>query len=195
MQIFLQNNATTISGERKPTPERSLLLPVRKDFLISSRDVEEKYFALVLSIFSFPRTVTFVHSISVSVFREMWVLKLVLFGLVRLGGGVGVVVRTIAFYQCGPGSIISALGVKCWLFVGSLLFLEWFFAGFSGFPLSPKTNIWFDLWKTILNIDLSYVDLISSRIVNCHWKTPCGELSTLKYCHCLLSILPVKQWS
>ena len=30
-------------------------------------------------------------------------------------------------------------------FVGSLLCSERFFLGYSGFPLSPKTNIWFDL--------------------------------------------------
>ena len=30
-------------------------------------------------------------------------------------------------------------------FVGSLLCSERFFSGYSGFPLSPKTNIWFDL--------------------------------------------------
>ena len=60
-------------------------------------------------------------------------------------------------------------------FVGSLLCYERFFPGYSGFPLSPKTNIWFV--EIIVNSDLSYVDLISPRIVNCHWKTPCGKLS------------------
>ena len=30
-------------------------------------------------------------------------------------------------------------------FVGSLLCSERFFSGYSGFPLSSKTNIWFDL--------------------------------------------------
>ena len=35
----------------------------------------------------------------------------------------------------------------------------------------------------IVNSDLSYVDLISSRIVNCHWKTPCGELSIRSIVH------------
>ena len=30
-------------------------------------------------------------------------------------------------------------------FVGSLLCSERFFSGYSGFPLFPKTNIWFDL--------------------------------------------------
>ena len=63
---------------------------------------------------------------------------------------------------------------QMWIeFVGSLLWYERFFSGYSGFPLSPT----FDLQKTIVNSDLSYVDLISPRIVNCHLKTPCGELS------------------
>ena len=72
---------------------------------------------------------------------------------------------------------------QMWIkFVGYLLCYERFFTGYSGFPLSPKTNIWFDLiWfvenNNIVNSDMSYVDLISSRIVNWHWKTPCGELS------------------
>ena len=38
-------------------------------------------------------------------------------------------------------------------------------------------NISYITSKTIVNSDLSYVDLISSRFVNCHRKTPCGELS------------------
>ena len=46
-------------------------------------------------------------------------------------------------------------------FVGSLLCSERFFSGYSGFPLSSKTNIWFDLiW-----FDLIYVDLQSSQLV------------------------------
>jgi len=50
------------------------------------------------------------------------------------GGRVGLVVRALAFYQCGPGSI-SALGVIRGL---SLLVL---YSAIRGFPLSPKTNI------------------------------------------------------
>ena len=51
------------------------------------------------------------------------------------GGRVGLVVRALAFHQCGPGSI-SALGVKMWIeFVGSLFCYERFFPGYSGFPL------------------------------------------------------------
>ena len=41
-------------------------------------------------------------------------------------------------------------------FVGSLLCSERFFSGYSGFPLSSKTNIWFDL---------IYVDLQSPQLV------------------------------
>ena len=50
------------------------------------------------------------------------------------GGGVGLVVRALAFHQCGPGSI-SAPGVIRGL---SLLVL---YSAMRGFPLSPKTNI------------------------------------------------------
>ena len=52
-------------------------------------------------------------------------------------------------------------------FVGSLLCYERFFPWYSGFPLSSKTSIWFDLW---ILIDLSNVDLISSRIVKRIWS-------------------------
>ena len=55
-------------------------------------------------------------------------------------------VRTFASHQCGPGSI-PGLGVISGLslFVGSLLCSERFFSGYSGFPLSSKTNISFEL--------------------------------------------------
>ena len=36
-------------------------------------------------------------------------------------------------------------------FAGSLLCSEKFFPGYSGVPLSPKTNIWFDLLNNNLN--------------------------------------------
>ena len=49
-----------------------------------------------------------------------------------VGGRVGVVVRALAFHQCGPGSI-SALGVKCGL---SLLVL---YSAMRGFP--PGTSV------------------------------------------------------
>ena len=58
------------------------------------------------------------------------------------GGRLGLVVRALAFQQCGSGSI-SALGVKCGL---SLLVLQSAIIGFSwvlpfSIPLSSKTNI------------------------------------------------------
>ena len=53
---------------------------------------------------------------------------------------VGLLVRALAFHQCGLGSI-SALSHMWIEFVGSLLFSERFFPGYSGFPLSSKTNI------------------------------------------------------
>ena len=56
------------------------------------------------------------------------------------GGRVGLVVRALAFHQCGPGSI-SAPGVMWIEFVGSLLCYERFSPGYSGFPLSSKTSI------------------------------------------------------
>ena len=52
-----------------------------------------------------------------------------------MSGRVGVVVRALAFHQCGPGSI-SALGVKCGL---SLLVLYSALRGFSpGAPVFPS---------------------------------------------------------
>ena len=50
----------------------------------------------------------------------------------RSGGRVGLVVRTLAFHQCGPSSI-SAPGVICWL---SLLVL---YSAMRGFP--PGTPV------------------------------------------------------
>ena len=51
------------------------------------------------------------------------------------GGGVGMVVRALAFHQCGPGSIL-ALGVICGL---SLLVLYSALRGFSpGTPVFPS---------------------------------------------------------
>ena len=79
-----------------------------------------------------------------------------------LGGRVGLVVRALAFHQCGPGSI-SALGVIRGL---SLLVL---YSAMRGFP--PGTPVFpshqkptFDLIcrKTVVNLnDLNNVDLIS----------------------------------
>ena len=57
-----------------------------------------------------------------------------------IGSTVGLVVRALAFQQCGPSSI-SAPGVMWIEFVGSLLCYETFSPGYSGFPLSSKTSI------------------------------------------------------
>ena len=58
--------------------------------------------------------------------------------------------RALASHQCGRG---SNPGVDMWVefVVGSLLCSERFFSGYSGFPLSPKTNtskFQFDLERT-----------------------------------------------
>jgi len=45
-----------------------------------------------------------------------------------------------AFHQCGPGSNPGG-GMWVEFVVGSLPCCERFFFGYSGFPLSPKTNI------------------------------------------------------
>ena len=86
------------------------------------------------------------------------------------GGRVGLVVRALAFHQSGPGSI-SVPGVICGLslLVRNLCY-ERFSPGYSGFPLSSKTSIWFDLWILIVNNHLGNVDLISSRIVKRIWS-------------------------
>jgi len=76
-----------------------------------------------------------------------------------LGSRIGAVVRTLAFHKCDPGSIPTP-GVICGL---SLLVLysarRGFFSGYSGFPLSSKTNIWFDLIWLIWLISLIWFDL------------------------------------
>ena len=59
-------------------------------------------------------------------------------------------VRALASHQCGRG---SNPGVDMWVefVVGSLPCSERFFSGYSGFPLSPKTNtskFQFDLERT-----------------------------------------------
>ena len=52
----------------------------------------------------------------------------------------GVVVRTLASHKCSAGSNPGA-GMWVEFVVGSLSCCERFFSGYSGFPLSPKTNI------------------------------------------------------
>ena len=58
--------------------------------------------------------------------------------------GIGAVVRVFAFHQCGPVWFLdpwSWLGWVCW---------------FSGFLLSPKTNIWLELiWLWVIWFSLS----------------------------------------
>ena len=66
------------------------------------------------------------------------------------GSKGGAVVRALASHQCGRG---SNRGVDMWVefVVGSLLCSVRFFSGYSGFPLSPKTNtskFQFDLERT-----------------------------------------------
>ena len=67
-----------------------------------------------------------------------------------MGSKGGAVVRALASHQCGPGSNPV---VDMWVefVVGSLRCSERFFSGYSGFPLSPKTNtskFQFDLERT-----------------------------------------------
>ena len=59
-----------------------------------------------------------------------------------LGRRGGTVVRALTFHQCGLG-LIPRLSIINYVveFVGSLLCSERFFSGYSGFPLSIKTNI------------------------------------------------------
>ena len=64
-----------------------------------------------------------------------------LIGLLVMVSRDGAVVRTLASNQCGPGSI-SGLGVICGLSLLLVLVFapRGFFSGYSGFPLSSKTN-------------------------------------------------------
>ena len=57
------------------------------------------------------------------------------------GSKGGAVVRALTSHQCGPGSN-PGVDAKCGVefVVGSLPFSERFFSGYSGFPLSLKTN-------------------------------------------------------
>ena len=62
--------------------------------------------------------------------------------LFRSGSRDGAVVRALASHQCGSGSI-PGLGVICGLSLLLVLVLapRGFLSGYSGFPLSSKTNI------------------------------------------------------
>ena len=82
---------------------------------------------------------------------------------VRKGGAV---VRALASHQCGPG---SNPGVDMWVefVVGSLLCSGRFFSGYSGFPLSPKTNtskFQFDLERT--DTEKRALELLGASWVN-----------------------------
>ena len=57
-----------------------------------------------------------------------------------LGSRDGAVVRALASHQCGPGDSRSRRHMWVEFVVGSLLCSERFFSGYSGFPLSAKTN-------------------------------------------------------
>ena len=54
----------------------------------------------------------------------------------------GAVVRTLASHPCGPGSNLGVDAI-CGLSLLLVLFFapRGFFSGYSGFPLSSKTNI------------------------------------------------------
>ena len=66
--------------------------------------------------------------------------------LFSFGEQGGSVVRVLFFHQCVLGSKPIPGIILLWVeFVGSLLCSEKFFSGYSGFLLSPKVNIWFDL--------------------------------------------------
>ena len=75
-------------------------------------------------------------------------------------------VRALASHQCGPG---SNPGVDMWVefVVGSLPCSERFFSGYSGFPLSPKTNtskFQFDLERT--DTEKRALELLGASWVN-----------------------------
>ena len=59
------------------------------------------------------------------------------------GSRVGAVVRALVSHQCVPSVFHSRTRRHMWVefVVDSLLCSERFFSGFSGFPLSSKTNI------------------------------------------------------
>ena len=66
-------------------------------------------------------------------------------------------------------------------FVGSLLCSERFFSGYSGFPLSAKTNIWFDMRIVkIYKFDL--------RIVRRTWKLTLNLRGINKYYYYLIAL-------
>ena len=69
------------------------------------------------------------------------------------GSRDGVVVRALASHQCDPMMWVEFA-------VGSLLCSERFFSGYSGFPLSSKTNI------SKSQFDLECTDISERVLVN-----------------------------
>ena len=91
-------------------------------------------------------------------------------------------VRALASHQCGPG---SNPGVDMWVefVVGSLPCSERFFSGYSGFPLSPKTNtskFQFDLERT--DTEKQALKLLGASWVN---KLHLHFFFTTNVVHCL----------
>ena len=95
--------------------------------------------------------------------------------LVSVGSKDGAVVRALAFHHCGPGSNPSVNAIIMWVefVVGSLVFSERFFSGYSCFSHSSKTNIskfQFDqesgrrrttMWMCYLQIVMIFIYLVS----------------------------------
>ena len=74
--------------------------------------------------------------------KQVWSCAAVLFGSkTNALSRDGTVVRALAFHQCGPG-FDSRSRCHMWVefVVGSRPCSERFFSGYSGFPLSSKTN-------------------------------------------------------
>ena len=68
-------------------------------------------------------------------------------------------VRALVCHQCGPGSNPGVDAIHMWVefVVGSLPCSQRFFSGYSGFPLSSKTNI-----------SKFQFDQESGRLLNCY---------------------------
>ena len=106
----------------------------------------------------------------------------------------GAVVRALTSYQCGPDSnpgvdaicgfcfFFNYMGVEFVLYVGWVCFnlvnfnlwvefvLIWFFSGYSGLPLSSKTNIskfWFDQesWRQRTTLWMCYLQCTCTIII------------------------------
>ena len=106
----------------------------------------------------------------------------------------GAVVRALTSYQYGPGSnpgvdaicgycfFFNYMGVEFVLYVGWVCFnlvnfnlwvefvLIWFFSGYSGLPLSSKTNIskfWFDQesWRQRTTLWMCYLQCTCTIII------------------------------